>query len=285
MSWRVANTCAERKFGSATRKQIIMFLADKASDDGSGIWCSKGTIQRHTELGASTVKRTIKEFLNEGILIETGQKKRCKNGHTIVYRMILAKIALLELTREPDFETGFTMDPVQTEPGTQPIVDPVPSPQRTPNISKTIHKPPTRNSKPVADEEVEKVLAAYPPDRLRGTTVCFARIEEAMNEGIEPEELLQAVQAYATDSAGFTRSKVCFSDNWFQSRRWQAYVKKQAEDRKKSAVLKADHHARLARWISNRSPMCRHITAPQITALLGSKMVTEAQLRVAGLTI
>ena len=51
MSWRVANACAERKFGSATRKQIIMFLADKASDDGSGIWCSKGTIQRHTELG------------------------------------------------------------------------------------------------------------------------------------------------------------------------------------------------------------------------------------------
>ncbi len=33
MSWRVANACAERKFGSATRKQIIMFLADKASDD------------------------------------------------------------------------------------------------------------------------------------------------------------------------------------------------------------------------------------------------------------
>ena len=58
MSWRVANACAERKFGSATRKQIIMFLADKASDDGSGIWCSKGTIQRHTELGETTVKRT-----------------------------------------------------------------------------------------------------------------------------------------------------------------------------------------------------------------------------------
>jgi molecular chaperone Hsp31 and glyoxalase 3 len=55
MSWRVANTCAERKFGSATRKQIIMFLADGASDDGSGIWCSKGTGQHHTELGASTV--------------------------------------------------------------------------------------------------------------------------------------------------------------------------------------------------------------------------------------
>ncbi len=34
----IANECAERRFGSAARKQIIMFLADKASDDGSGIW-------------------------------------------------------------------------------------------------------------------------------------------------------------------------------------------------------------------------------------------------------
>lgn len=25
-------------------------------------------------------------------MIETGQKKRCKNGHTIVYRLILAKV-------------------------------------------------------------------------------------------------------------------------------------------------------------------------------------------------
>jgi len=32
---------------------------------------------RHTELGASTVKRAIKDFLDEGILIETDQWK-CK---------------------------------------------------------------------------------------------------------------------------------------------------------------------------------------------------------------
>ncbi|MFN4171056.1 MAG: hypothetical protein ACK4GW_04810 [Pseudorhodobacter sp.] len=30
------------------------------------IWCSKGTIQRHTELGESTVKRKISDFLREG---------------------------------------------------------------------------------------------------------------------------------------------------------------------------------------------------------------------------
>ena len=142
-------------------------------------------------------------------------------------------------------------------------------------------EPPTRRREAV---EAEKILAAYPPDRLRGKAVCIAQIKEAMKEGIKPEELLQAVQAYADDSAGFTRSKVCFSDNWFQSRRWQAYVENQAEDREKAEVLQADHHARLACWISDRSPMCKHITAPQVTALLSLKLVTKAQIHAAGLT-
>ncbi len=112
MSWRIANTCAERKFGSATRKQIIMFLADKASDDGSGIWCSKGTFQRHTELGETTVKRTVREFLKEGILVETGART-CKNGFTVVYRIDLTKVEALEPTLEPEIETVSTVAPVQ----------------------------------------------------------------------------------------------------------------------------------------------------------------------------
>ncbi|MEP3052516.1 hypothetical protein [Ascidiaceihabitans sp.] len=282
MSWRVAKECAERRFGSAPRKQIIMFLADKASDDGSGIWCSKGTIQRHTELGETTVKRTVREFLKEGILVETGART-CKNGFTVVYRIDLTKVEALEPTAEPEIETGSTVAPVQTGPGTGASVAGVPGPPRPPNHPKTIHKPSTRRREAAAKEVTEKILAAYPPDRLRCKAVCFAQIEEAMKEGIAPEDLLQAVKAYATDSAGFTRSKVCFSDNWFQSRRWQAYVERQAENREKAKALAADHQARLACWISDRSPMCKHITGTQVTALLVSKLVTEAQIQAAGL--
>ena len=285
MSWRVAKECAERRFGSAPRKQIIMFLADKASDDGSGIWCSKGTIQRHTELGARTVKRTIKEFLDEGILIETGQKKRCKNGHTIVYRLILAKVIILELTREPDLETGFTVDPVQIEPGTQPMVDPVPGPQRTPNNPKTIPKPPPRKREDVDGLKVEKILAAYPSDRLRDKQACLAQIEGAVNEGIAADEMLLAVQAYATESAGFTRSRVCFSDNWFQTRRWEGYIEETRAKRKEAEDVAADHHARLACWISVSHPMCQHITPTQVSALLASELVTEAQVQAVGLRL
>ncbi|SLN71764.1 hypothetical protein ROG8370_03456 [Roseovarius gaetbuli] len=259
-----------------------MFLADKASDDGSGIWCSKGTIQRHTELGETTVKRTVREFLKEGVLVETGART-CKNGFTVVYRIDLSKVEALERTLEPKIQTGSTVAPVQTGPGTGATVAGVPGPPRPPNHPKTIHKPPTRKREAAENEEAEKILAAYPPDRLRGKAACLAQIEEAMKDGIAPEDLLKAVQAYATDSAGFTRSKVCFSDNWFQSRRWQGYIKDIRAKREEAQAASADHHARLACWISDRSPMCTHITAPQVTVLLASKLVTQAQIQAAGL--
>ena len=282
MSWRVANVCAERKFGSATRKQIIMFLADKASDDGSGIWCSKGTIQRHTELGETTVKRTIREFLKEGILVETGARG-CKNGFTVIYRINLTKIEALELTAEPEIETGATVDPVQTGPGTGATVAGVPGPPRPPNHPKTIHKPPTRKREAAEDEGAEKILAAYPPDRLRGKAECLSRIREALDAGTEVEGLLQAVKAYATESAGFTRSKVCFSDNWFRSERWRAYVEDIAKNREEKKTKEAQMLAGLASWITDRHPLCRHITPGQIEALLAAELVTQAQVQAAGL--
>ena len=131
--------------------------------------------------------------------------------------------------------------------------------------------------------EAEKILAVYPPDRLRGRAACLVQIEEAVKEGIAPEDLLQAVQTYATESAGFTRSKVCFSDNWFQSRRWQGYLEEIRTKREMTQIAREDHHARLAYWISDRSPMCKHITAKQVSALLASKLVTRAQIQAAGL--
>ena len=285
MSWKVANLCADRIFGSAARKQIIMFLADKASDDGSGIWCSKGTIQRHTELGESTVKRTISDFLRAGILIETGRRP-CKNGFTVIYRIVLDRVMALESSAEPDEGTGSMVDPVQRDPGRGSKVDGVRGPGWTPNHPETIHKPPTRKraeAAAVEDERFERIWSAYPKDRQRGKAACLSKIEEAVKEGVDPDDLLRAVQAYATESAGFTRSKVCFSDNWFQSRRWQRFLDAIAEERQARAALAADHQARLAAWVRDRSPMCKHITAPQVTALVAAGLVTDGQLRVAGL--
>ena len=285
MSWRIANECAERRFGSAARKQIIMFLADKASDDGSGIWCSKGTIQRHTELSESTVKRTIIDFLREGILIETG-RRHCKNGYTVIYRIVLESVAALEPTAEPDIETGVTVNPVQPEPGTGSTVNGVRGSRWTPNHPKTIHKPPTRRreaAEEVEDLEAEKILAAYPEDRIRDRRTTLRLISAAVKAGVKPDDLKQAVKAYAKESEGYTRSKVCFSDNWFKMRRWEKGLAQVQADREKAREAEAKGRASLAEWIHECHPLCRHITNRQIEDLIASKLVTPEQVRAAGL--
>ena len=285
MSWRIANECAERRFGSAARKQIIMFLADKASDDGSGIWCSKGTIQRHTELGETTVKRIISEFLREGILVETGRRP-CRNGYTVVYRIVIHKIRMLEPTAEPDIDTGSTVDPVQPEPGTGSTVNGVRGSRWTPNHPKTIHKPPTRRreaAEEVEDLESEKILATYPEDRIRDRRTSLRLIAVAVKAGVKPDDLLQAVKAYAKESEGYTRSKVCFSDNWFKMRRWEKGLAQIQADREKAQEAEAKGRASLTEWIHERHPLCRHITNRQVEDLIASKLVTPEQVRAAGL--
>jgi hypothetical protein len=285
MSWRIANECAERRFGSAARKQIIMFLADKASDDGSGIWCSKGTIQRHTELSESTVKRTIIDFLREGILIETG-RRQCQNGYTVIYRIVLERVASMETTAEPDILTGVTVNPVQPEPGTGSTVNGVRGSRWTPNHPKTILKPPTRRreeAEEVEDLESEKILVAYPEDRIRDRRSSLRLIAAAVKAGVKPDDLLQAVKAYAKESEGFTRSKICFSDNWFKMRRWEKGLAQIQVDRERAREAEVNGRTRLASWIHDRHPMCRHITRRQIEDLIVSQQVTPEQVCAAGL--
>jgi hypothetical protein len=278
VSWKVATLCAERRFGSPVRKQIIMYLADKASDDGSGIWCSKGTIARQTELGETTVKRAISEFVSEGILIETG-RRHCVNGYTTVYSINLGQIGLLGPIHDPDTGTGFRADGVQSGPGTGTTEAGVPGPQRTPNNPKTSHKPPTRKSAAeVGDQGFEAIWAAFPSDRRRGRPACLAMYRAAIGEGHSHSELLQAVQGYAQESEGFTRSKVSFSDNWFRQGRWRERVEALREEQAEAVTALNDQLSRLAVWVREGSTLCRHITPKQARGLLTRGMVQNADL-------
>ncbi len=55
-------------------KQINSFPIDNASDVGTGIWCSKATVQRHTELGDATTKRMVHNFPKHGIFLENSAR-------------------------------------------------------------------------------------------------------------------------------------------------------------------------------------------------------------------
>lgn len=282
MSWKVATLCSERRFGSPVRKQIIMYLADKASDDGSGIWCSKGTIARQTELGETTVKRAISDFVSEGVLVQTG-RRQCINGYTTIYRMNLGRIALLDLIHAPDIETGSRADGVQTGPATGAAVAGVLGPQRTPNHPKTSHKPPTREGvAEAADQEFETIWAAFPSDRRRGRPACLAAYRSAIIEGYNAADLLKAVQSYAQESEGFTRSKVSFFDNWFRQGRWRERVEALRAQKEEASESLNAQLPRLAAWVSEGSALCRHITPQQARELVARGMVANADLARAG---
>ena len=145
------------------------------------------------------------------------------------------------------------------------------------------NEPPPREREVAADEEAEKILGCYPPDRLRGKAECLRRIREALDAGTDVEDLLEAVKVYATESAGFTRSKVCFSDNWFKSGRWRSYVEDIGKGREATKAKEAEMLAGLATWVTDKHPLCRHITPGQIDALLAAELVTQAQIQAAGL--
>ena len=284
MSHYVTSACMPRKFGSATRKQIISFLADKASDDGSGIWCSKGTIAQNTELSKSTVKRTILEFLNEGLISETG-KRANSHGFTIEYCTNLERVEALSLTTKPSVQTGFTVNPVPDEPPRGSSVRPQGGSPRTPNHPLTIHKPPTRRRAKEADVNdlvFEKIWNAYPEDRRRNRKTCEAEYTRAVLGGIEPNEILSAVLGYSATTTGYTRSKVKFSDNWFRSATWESHIQQQNEQRKADAMALASTLKRCEKWITTRNPMCKHITKPQVKALLANGAVTAKMLALAG---
>jgi hypothetical protein len=127
MSNKVTKLVNSRVVGSAVRKGVLSYMADRASDDGTGVWCSKQTIAEETEFGRSTVIRTCNEFVDEGILFVTGERK-CAYGATVEYALNLGAIAALPNVKR---------DRGGSQGGTSPDRDPSrsgapPVPQRDP---------------------------------------------------------------------------------------------------------------------------------------------------------
>jgi hypothetical protein len=94
------------------------------------------------------------------------------------------------------------------------------------------------------------------------------QISTALKGGVKPDDFLRTVKAYAAGTEGYTRSKVCFSDNWFKVRRWETGLAQIQVDREKSLETEVKGRTRLASWILDFHPMCRHITECQLEDLL-----------------
>lgn len=98
MSNLISASVQRRIVGSATRKSVLLYMADKAADDGSGIWTSKANIARDLELSRRAVQFAIQELIRDGLVLETGQRD-CKHGFTVEYAIAPQAVDNLPSTR------------------------------------------------------------------------------------------------------------------------------------------------------------------------------------------
>lgn len=270
--------CEQRRFGRASRKQVILFMADKASADGTGIWCSKRTIADFTGLGLSTVKRIVQEFLDEGLLKQSGHRI-CSKGRTVIYDIDLDQVQLLEPVRCSRNPADVMQRQVHSEPPDRSGADGRTGPRPPPNLNGTESKPPTGGI--LCDVRFDRFWNAYPSDKRRNADVCRKLLLDTL-QTVCIEDIVRAAENYARLTGGYSRSKVSYSDNWLRAERWHTLRAPQ-----KDAPFSGDEPAelvvvRIAGWIKTRSGLCRHITKPQLWAALDTGRVTEAEARAAG---
>jgi DNA-binding IscR family transcriptional regulator len=81
MSWQAVRAVKDLQTGSATKKLVLLVMADYAAEDGSSIYPSLGTVAERSELSRRSVITAVADLVSAGILI----KERQANGGVQLY--------------------------------------------------------------------------------------------------------------------------------------------------------------------------------------------------------
>ena len=113
MSRKVATLVYSKQVGSMARKSVLAYFADRANDDGTGIWTAKQRVADEIECSKQTVITTVKALVAAGLLIESGHRPN-GNGYTVEYAIDLALVAALpdskRLEQGVQISTGPELD-------------------------------------------------------------------------------------------------------------------------------------------------------------------------------
>ncbi len=146
---------------------VLVAMADRACDDGAGIWASNQTIGNLCgDLDAETVRRARKQLINDGIVVLTEETVNVKGTRMPVYRIILEKITPSQIETPQNEVPQFEVPPASKR-GT-------PLPQ--------IEVPPTSNrGTPLPQNEV--------PPSNRGTPLPQIEVPPTSNRGTPPPQI------------------------------------------------------------------------------------------------
>lgn len=124
MSWEIVGLVSSKRVGSQARRMLLISMADKANDDGSGVYASFQTLASMCECSRATVKRLVKDFCDEGLIHHVGMKP-CVNGMTNEFNVVIDAIMTLpprkDKEEKPAAKARRSVDRVHSEPGSRQI--------------------------------------------------------------------------------------------------------------------------------------------------------------------
>lgn len=217
MSNHLISEAYKRSVGSMARKAVLVLMADKASDDGSGIWASKQRMA--DEIGASkqTVIATIKSLTVDGLISERGQR-RCPNGYTIEYAINIRALRALPLVKSHEDDqsedlTGQVASPVNLpDPTGQP-----PLPDQSEDLTQTLLNPPEPSKKQTKRAHI--IPDDWRPLGFSDDSKCSGIIN-----GWPPGELEMQIEHFTSHHRGKGNRFVDWQDAWktwiLNSRKW-----------------------------------------------------------------
>jgi biotin operon repressor len=163
------------------RKSVMALLADKASDDGSGIYASKQTMADELCCSKQAILNTIDAFLAEGLLIAIGRRGNA-NGYTVEYGIVVSALEALPLVkchadraaRQSTRSTGQSNRPVHENDRSTSQAAPVnhvdPNPSEP--FSSEASPPSRKRARKSDDARYHRLPADWKPVRFADDTVA-----------------------------------------------------------------------------------------------------------------
>lgn len=236
MSRKLVSLVYERKVGSVHRKAILAYFADRASDNGNGVWASKKTIADETECGRSTVIRIVSEFLEEGLISAVGTRS-CRNGATIVYDLnvdAIKRLPAIEASNNADLEgsqSGTSQEQDQSQSGTPPV--PERDPKGSHSGTQTVHEPSMNQSAKALFPDLRAPDPEKPPPKAQlpeGWVMPEHFTDYAREQGLTEREIEDEKFAFHTY---FVDKRERRSERgWLAS--WQRWARKAAAERRRN---------------------------------------------------
>jgi hypothetical protein len=228
VSNHLISTTYKRELRTPMRKSVMALLADKASDDGSGIYASKQTMADELCCSKQTIIDTIKSFMADGLIVELGTR-RAPNGFTVEYGIVVDALEALPLVRCHADREARKSGRLTGQPN-RPVREIDRSASLTPPVQQVDPNPPEPSSSTIATQSPKKDGPAKPtllPEHvLEAWNDMAARIGLPKAKMTAERRKLLNVRIRAYSVTDFTEAIECVERNpWMHGendRGWRA---------------------------------------------------------------